>query len=125
MRSATSCAASSGNGEEGVGRRLIALAHLAQHPADSLVNQVMPIVEQEPRDLQRGREYSEFDVVKRREDSDPTLPHDLGPGELHERPETSATQVAANNVLRRAVDQIPVVDEAGVFEIQPVNALAK
>src|SRR5262249_28551726 len=55
--------------------RAIALADLAEHPPDSLVNEIVWIVQEECRDLQRVVEFAPSDIEIGRDDSQAALPH--------------------------------------------------
>ena len=96
----------------------VALADLAQHPADRFVNEVVRVVQQTPGDPHRVVELVAADEVERGDDRDPSLPQVLRAREAVEPRPAALEKPCADDVLGRHVDEVPVVDPAGVVEVE-------
>ena len=91
-----------------------ALAHLAQHPSDRLVNEGLPIAEQALRDLDGGRGVAVPDELMGRDHRDPAIPERRGRGEVEQQRSITIEQPAADDLRRARVDDVPVVDPPAI-----------
>ena len=110
--------------EERAQRRPVhTLAHFAQHPADGLVDEVVPIVEQSRSDAQRVVRGPLLDEVEGCEHRDPARPEVLRTRQLVEQPAVLVREPPAYDVLGARIDQIPVVDVSEALHVQTKYAL--
>lgn len=109
--------------EERFFNSLIPFADFAEHPADRFVDQVFPVVQQDAGDVKRSGEVALLDIVESSEDGNAALPEEGRVGERAERLAVTVLQVRTNDVFRRRVYQVPVVDESGVGEVEVVDLM--
>jgi len=82
----------------------VSLGSLPKHPADRFMNEIMRVVEQEVRDLERVLYLTVPDEMMRRDDCDAALPERRRSGQCTQRRPTSLVQPATDDGRRRAVD---------------------
>lgn len=102
--------------------RPVAFANLAQHPARRLVNQVFPVSQQMADHRHRRPELASSDEIKRRHDRHPPFPNRFRPAQPSQGRAASIPQISPENVFRRTIHQIPIVDVPAVPQIQLVDA---
>ena len=108
-----------------------ALAGLAQHPADRLVDEVVRVVQQPPGDGAGGPVGARAGGGEGGQDRDAPLPHapavrerddplgqGRGPGRAVGPPDQGDQEPGAHEVLGRGVHQVPVVDQAPPRPVQ-------
>ena len=103
----------------------VAIADFPQHPADSLVNQIVLVIAQHGGDGERVVELVLPDVARRGDHRDTPFPYGFRAGQTAEKAAVAVLQVRADDLGCRAVDQIPVVDPARVPQVQLVNQVAR
>lgn len=97
------------------------LADFAEHPADGFVNEVVFVIEQDLGDGEGVEGFGLLDVVEGGDHGDAAFPEDGGAGEFGEEGFVAAGEVVADEMLGTDVDQVPVVDAMGVFQIKVVE----
>ena len=95
-----------------------------QHPANGLVNEVVGIVEQQSSDPQSLVVLARLDVMERCEDRDASIPDGSGCSQTPQERSVGVLEVCADDMLGRAVDEIPVVDPASVTNVAAVDGRA-
>jgi len=102
------------------------LAHLAKHPADGLVNEVMGIAEQDLGDRERVGIVVFQEKIMRRDDGDALVPEILRSREPVQDASVFLVfkKIRPENISRRAVHQIPAVHPSPVSEIKTGDARA-
>ncbi len=110
--------------EEALFRGAIPLAHLPQHPADRLVNQIVIVVQQDAGHRQGVAEVPVSDERVRGHDRDAPVPEQRRPCQAPQRRPRTPQQMAPHDLRRRQVHQVPVVDPARVAEVQVVDRAA-
>ena len=88
----------------------VPLAGLAHPSADGLLDQIVIIVDQHLGDRERLRGVALSDEVIRGDDGGSALTHLLGPSQLVEDVARLVEQVAADDVRRAPIHQVPRVD---------------
>ena len=101
--------------------RAVALADFSEHPAHSLVNEIVRIIEQEPRDTESRVKLTALDVLEGRHDGDASFPQQTRFGHPPQSASVTVVQVRADDVLCRAVDQIPIVDPKRTTHVETIN----
>lgn len=86
------------------------LADFAQHPADSLLDEVVFFAQQFLCDLECRRRVAALDEAERADDRDSAFPELVALGEGKEDIARVVEVVLADEELGRRVDEIPVVD---------------
>jgi hypothetical protein len=90
----------------------VAIADLAQHPADRFVDEIVRVGDENGRDAQRVVEIVAADGGERGEHGDAALPQRRGA-----RQPVEQRGIARPDDLRSgAVDEIPIVDAMGVAQ---------
>jgi len=90
-------------------------------PADRLMDEVVRIVQEQSGDCQRRAVLACFDVVKCRENGDPSIPERVGPRKPLQQVPVRLAEMCADDVFGGGVDEIPVVDAAAVPKVRAVN----
>jgi len=96
----------------------------AEDPADGFVHQVVFVGEQGFGDAKGVVEVAGADEGHGRDDGDAALPEIFGSAQLVENGARICFEVLAENGAARDVDEVPVVDAAGVAEIEDDDLLA-
>ena len=94
--------------------RLIFLPHLAEHPADSFVDEVFFVAEEKLGHPERVGELTLSDEVMRRDNADPSFPHVLRAHESHQWLPALVGKITTDDFASRCIHQIPVVNVARV-----------
>jgi hypothetical protein len=110
--------------EEPAQGRLVALADLAQEPADGLVDQVVAVAEQALGEAQGLGGLAVANQGEGGEDRDAAVPDALRDDEAVEQGAVAAADAVGEQVGSRAVHQIPVVDPIAVVEVEAREPLA-
>ena len=102
----------------------VAFSDFAQHPSDSLVDQVVRMRHEPVGDRQRMAEIAVADELHRRHYRNAVLPERAG-GRCHlvEKGAVSAEKPVPQQLVAGKIDKVPVVDEFRVGKID-VDALA-
>ncbi len=109
--------------QEAFEERLVSFADLAEHPAGCLVDQVGAIAQQALRDPQGISEVTLADEISGCDDADAPLPDHFRRRQPVKRLAAPVHQVAAHDLPRRAVDQVPVVHEPGMIQVKMIDSL--
>lgn len=104
--------------EEAPGHRLVALAHLAQHPPARLVHEIVIVSEEALTQLHRIVKLPVADQRLCGYDRDALLPQALRFREPAQHRALAPQQPGAENLRRAAVHEIPVVDPFRVREVE-------
>ena len=110
--------------EEAAQLCFIPLADLPQHPAHGLVDQIMFIAQQAPRDAQRIAELVLPDVMQGGRHRNASLPETGRAAQRVEQLARSPRQVRSQDQVRGTVDEVPVVHPLQVVQVQLGDARA-
>src|SRR5258706_1674086 len=95
----------------------IALPNFPQHPADRFVDQIMGILEKQPRDLQGRPEFVPLDEIKGRDNRDSPLPDIVGTRKLLEWLDFFRVKVWADDGSSRRINEAPLADLTGLLQV--------
>src|SRR6056297_1502659 len=107
-------------------RLTVAVAHLPQHPADSLVDKVVGVVQQQIGDVEGVLELAGPDKGKGGHNSNALVPEVLRPGQLIE--ERALLRLGQHpgpqDIVGAGIHQVPVVYVVHLLEVQPAELTA-
>ena len=103
----------------------MAFADFAQHPACGFMDQVLLVEKQDFGNLQCHSKLMPFDKVKGRHDRNSSFPQIFGFSQAVEHRLASVHQVGPDDVLRRRIHQVPIVNVSGIAKIDFIDGLSR